>query len=83
MSDQHYHLQFKFTNRGGADVYEIFDADDNKRLAHPLGTLAVAPTDFTGHAPAGIIWAKERDEFEADAAEQKAEQLELDLGGDA
>ncbi len=37
------HLEYKFTNRGGYDVYEIFPAEDNKRMRKPLGLVKLPP----------------------------------------
>ena len=73
MNDKHLHLEFKFTDRGGCDVYEIFNAEDDKRMQHPLGTARFWPADEGGYAPVSVIWLQEEPE------ECAPVQMELDL----
>ena len=62
------HLQFKFVDRAGRDVYEIFAAEDNKTLAHPLGEARFHP-----HASEAMVrWVPH-------PVDEKSEQMELDL----
>ncbi len=37
------HLEYKYTDRGGRQVFEIFNAEDNKRMLHPLGQIRMTP----------------------------------------
>ena len=45
------HLQFRFIDRAGRAVYEIYDPEDNKRLLRPLGTLILSEGDAADVAP--------------------------------
>lgn len=69
------HLEFKFTDRGGRDVFEIFSNEDNKRMEHPLGAIAI-PTHAKGMLKAEVNWS---DKPEPGAFDKKPEQLELPL----
>lgn len=66
------HLQHKFIDRGGRDVYEIFAASDNKTLLSPLGEVRLDPTA----SEATVRWVPVEKE-----ADKDCEQLELDLSG--
>jgi len=73
------HLQFKFTDRGGRAVYEIFDAEDSKRMLHCLGAMRIEGTvdGDNLHSTATIVWVP----LAADTMEAEANaQLELPLG---
>jgi len=77
------HLQFKFTDRAGRLVYEMHEAEDNKRLMHPMGKIVI-PQGHDLHTAASINWyqpvdhgaAPEQLELELDAADQKLAQME-------
>jgi hypothetical protein len=66
------HLQFKFTDRAGRLVYEMHDAEDNKRLMHPMGKIVI-PQGHDLHTAASIDWYCPVDHGAA------PEQLELPL----
>ncbi len=72
------HLQFKFTDRGGQEVFEIFDAEDNAH-AKPLGTLRMTRGINTVRMVADWLPTR-RQEDDADADDNTCpEQLELDV----
>lgn len=71
-------LKYKFTDRGGRDAYEIYEAEDNKRLSKPLGGMRIARHAGTElHCKAEIVWGPLADSPEGG----EPEQLELDLQG--
>ena len=79
---EHLHLQHKFTNRGGREVYEIYDADDNKRMQHPLGTITMphAKDDvIEGKGNAAVMWLSGKTEDQLEEEDCKPVQLELDV----
>ncbi len=39
--DKNLHLEFRFVDRAGRDVFEVFRAADNKTLRTPLGSVTV------------------------------------------
>jgi len=67
------HLQFKFIDRASRLVYEMHDADDNKRLAHPMGKITI-PSGHDTDTAAMVNWY--HPELRDGVA---SEQLELDL----
>lgn len=69
------HLQFKFTDRSGRAVYEMFAADDNKRMEHSLGTVRISEPDNQRVSWARVDW------LDANPADDEVapEQLELNL----
>ena len=74
------HLQFKFTDRGGRAVYEIFEEYDAKRMLHPVGAIRIeANTDDNNlHSKAEVVWLP----LAADTMLwNEEEQLELPLDG--
>ena len=77
---KHLHLQFKFIDRGGREVYEIFNAEDNKRMKEPLGEIRIATV--VDQNESGTYCRYARVDLLADRPEEDAEpeQLELDLG---
>jgi len=71
---RHLHLEYKFTNRGGCDVYEIYSSEDNKKLDHPLGSLTLSPPDgVIIPAASALLWNIPI------ADNEEPEQLELEL----
>lgn len=72
------HLQFKYTDRAGRDVYEIHAEDDNKRLRDPLGVLTLTDGRPEINSFALVRW------YTTNAVEAPAPvQLELPLEGGA
>ena len=78
---KHLHLEYKFTDRGGREVYEIFNGEDDKRMMTPLGTARFYPRDESGYAPVSVDWLVEKteDELEEDDCAPDPAQLELDV----
>ena len=37
------HLHFKFTDRGGSSVYDVFLAEDRLRMKESLGEIRISP----------------------------------------
>lgn len=37
------YLNYKFTDRGGEGVYQVYTAEDRMRMKHPLGEIRFAP----------------------------------------
>ena len=71
------HLEHKFTDRAGREVYEIFTAEDDKRMIRPLGTLRIPPVeDALVRTLCVIDWLVEKTE---DDCAPDPEQLELNL----
>ena len=78
MKSKHLHLQFKFVDRGGREVYEIFAEADAKRLSKPLGTIRME-NNITPHIRnAWVEWDDEETEG-TQFGECHPEQLELPL----
>ena len=75
-------LKYRFTDRGGRKVYEIYDSEDIKRLLHPLGE-ARFPNEkddvIDGKGNAAITWIVEEDVNDRLAADYNPDQLELDV----
>ena len=67
------HLEYKYTDRAGRDVFMLHAAHDNKRLLHPKAEVRV-PVATDGRAE--VRWL---DPQPAEAT-PAPEQLELDLG---
>ena len=83
MKDNNLHLEFKFTDRGGRDVFEIFPADDNKRMRKPLGFIRMMPQGLMTTNTARVEWnggpaAKRETIADLDPLEQ-GESLTCDL----
>ena len=78
MNDHDLFLKFRFTDRGGSSVYEIFEAEDNKRLKNPLGEIRITDTNAITSS-ARIKWVEEEDVNDRLAADYNPDQLELDV----
>lgn len=72
------HLQFKFVDRGGRDVFLMYNAEDNKKMQHPLGELRLP---ISGDGVQEMKWYSDEElKRRLEAGETVTpEQLELEL----
>ena len=57
IADLNLHLEYKFTDRAGRQVFEIFNAEDYKTLLHPLGTIRIEqPMSLRTFPMAPVKW---------------------------
>ena len=75
---KHLHLQHKFTDRGGREVYEIHNADDSKRLKKPLGSIRI-PQPGALYQSTHVDWLNDNELEAGNVPEHDPDQLELDV----
>ena len=44
-------LRYKFTDRGGKDVYSVYTADDRMQMKHVIGEVRLHPDELKNSRP--------------------------------
>lgn len=76
--DKNLHLEYRLTNRAGYDVFEIFSAEDNKRMRKPLGLVKLPPH---GVNTSLVTWVSDTNDINDNIKNDWSEQLESPLEG--